>query len=356
MRNKKKVLFILPSLGAGGAEKVMSFVCKSLNYDLFEPKLIVLGFEKENVFDVSNISVTYLNKPRLLLAIPSLFKVIVSEKPNVVIGSIIHINVIMGFFTFFFPKIKFIGREASVVSKMNEFSGLNSQLKAVLIKTFYPRLNYIICQSEDMRNDFIQSFNLKLSKLVLIHNPITSIPKNTISKDENSKILNYVTVGRLSTEKGYLRIITGLSKITSYQFKYTIIGSGPQESEIKDLLEKYELTDKVKFIPFTSNVLEEISKNDYFLQGSFVEGFPNALLESCIAGTPIIAFKAPGGTKDIVVNEVNGFLLENENDFSDLLNNMKKLKAIDREQVRSSVINKFDSKKIIKQYEDLLIK
>ena len=71
-------------------------------------------------------------------------------------------------------------------------------------------------------------------------------------------------------------------------------------------------------------------------------------------GTPVIAFNAPGGTKDIVINGENGFLVENENDFSSLLNNLERLKSIDPNKVKLSVINKFNSEKILSQYEELL--
>lgn len=356
MQNRKKVLFILPCLGAGGAERVMSFVCENLDNKLFDTKLIVLGFQKDNVFNVENVAVTYLNKSRLLVAVPSLFKVIIKEKPSFVVGSIIHVNLMMGVFSIFLRKIKFIGREASVVSKMNEFSTFNSKIKAILIKLFYSRLTFLICQSEDMRKDFISTFDLKSSRLVLIHNPITFIPKeeSMYKSNSNSENFNFVTVGRLSEEKGYLRIIKGLSKIQNYSFTYCIIGSGPQEEQIKQLVEEYGLNDKVSFIPFTSNVLGELINKNYFIQGSYVEGFPNALLESCTVGTPVIAFNAPGGTKDIVINGENGFFVENENDFSSLLNNLERLKSIDRNKVKLSVINKFNSEKILSQYEELL--
>lgn len=346
---KKKILFVLPSLGAGGAERVLSFVCQQLDPNAFEVKLIVLGFKKEAVYNVDTIPVIYLNKPRLLLGIVTLFKVILKEKPAIVVSSIVHLNLMMGCFSLFLSKTKFIGREASVVSKMNEFSKFNSTLSTLLMKVFYPKLSAIICQSDDMRDDFIQTLKLNPSKLILIHNPITFLPTFEREKKMNSK-LNFVTVGRLSPEKGYLRIIDGLSKIDQYDFHYTIIGSGPQEELIREKLEKYKLTAKVTFIPFTSNVLEEVNRNDYFIQGSYVEGFPNAVLESCIVGTPVIAFDAPGGTKDIVTQGLNGFLAENEAEFASILKNIDQLKLIKSDSVKQSVISKFNSDAIIKQY------
>ena len=355
MQYKKKILFVLPSLCAGGAERVISFVAQQLNMGDFDVKLIVLGFKKDVVYNVDFIDVQYLNKDRLLTSVVALFRVILKEKPSIIVSTIGHVNIMMGLFSLMFKRIKFIGREASVVSKMNEFSKANSNIIYRLMKFFYPKLSAIICQSDDMKQDFVISFGLNPEKLFIIHNPITNsetIISNYIFKDK----VHFITVGRLSEEKGYLRIIEGLSKIKNYDFHYTIIGSGPQEGLIKGKLDKLQLNKKVTFISFTSRVLEEVSKNDYFLQGSFVEGFPNALLESCSVGTPVIAFKAPGGTKDIVINGKNGYLVEDELEFENLLNDISKLRSIDKKEVVNSVINKFKASVILKQYQDLFVK
>jgi len=352
MKSKRKILFILPSLCAGGAERVISFVSQNLNHNAYDVKLIVLGFKKDAVYIIDSINVQYLNKTRLLASITALFRILVEEKPYIVMSTICHVNIMMGIFTIFFPKIKFIGREASVVSKMNEFSKLNSKLSYSLIKYIYPRLSAIICQSEDMKNDFINVLGIESSKLVVINNPITN-SKIIVRNSSSSNKIHFITVGRLSEEKGYLRIIEGISMIRNYDFDYTIIGAGPLTAVIKENICKFNLTEKAIIIPYTSKVLEEVSKSDFFIQGSYVEGFPNTLLESCTVGTPVIAFKAPGGTKEIVINGINGFLVNDELDFISVLNDLNKLKSINRNEVRKSVMDKFDPEKILNQYEKL---
>jgi glycosyltransferase involved in cell wall biosynthesis len=236
MQFKKKILFIIPTLRAGGAERVISFVAKQLNSDIFDVKLIVIGFKKDAVYDVESLNVQYLDKSRLLTSVATLFRVIIKEKPSIVVSSIGHVNIMMGLFSLMFKSIKFIGREVSVVSKMNEFSKANSNIIYKLMKFFYPKLSAIICQSDDMKQDFVISLGLNPEKLFIIHNPITNsetIISNYIFKDK----VHFITVGRLSEEKGYLRIIEGLSKIKNYDFHYTIIGSGPQEGLIKGKLD-----------------------------------------------------------------------------------------------------------------------
>ncbi|MBB1489854.1 glycosyltransferase, partial [Oceanospirillum sp. D5] len=109
----------------------------------------------------------------------------------------------------------------------------------------------------------------------------------------------------------HLRIIKLLSKL-EFNFTYTIVGDGDQKEAVLNEAKKLGVLEKLVHIPFTKQVNQILSKNDMFLQGSFVEGFPNALLESCVAGIPVIAFDVPGGTKEIVEHGINGFLVKNE--------------------------------------------
>ena len=173
MQNRKKILFVLPSLCAGGTERVISFVAQQLNIGVFDVKLVVLGFEKDAVYNVDFIEVIYLNKNRLLTSVVALFWVIVKEKPSIVVSSIGHVNIMMALFSLMLKKIRFIGREASVVSKMNEFSKPKMKIIYKLTKLFYPKLSVIICQSDDMRQDLVISLGLNPEKLLVIHNPIT---------------------------------------------------------------------------------------------------------------------------------------------------------------------------------------
>jgi glycosyltransferase involved in cell wall biosynthesis len=91
------------------------------------------------------------------------------------------------------------------------------------------------------------------------------------------------------------------------------------------------------------------------LQGSYAEGFPNALLESCSVGTPVVAFEAPGGTKEIIQNGINGYLVKNEEELLSLLTNLELILKIKREEVIKSVAQKFDKETILNQYETLFL-
>jgi hypothetical protein len=66
MEKKIKILFILPSLRAGGAERVVSFIAQNLNTTKFSPVLLIIGYEKDAAFSIEDIETHFLNKSRVL--------------------------------------------------------------------------------------------------------------------------------------------------------------------------------------------------------------------------------------------------------------------------------------------------
>ena len=171
--------------------------------------------------------------------------------------------------------------------------------------------------------------------------------------DNIDNLTKLITIGRLSKEKGHERLLDILSKV-EFPFQYTIVGTGPEEHLINRKIDDLGLNDKITLIPFTDKIGDILGSHDIFLQGSYVEGFPNAILESCVVGTPVVAFDCPGGTREIIEEDINGYLAKNNEDF------LKKLTKINNrrwkpEDIRNSVIYKFNKQKILSQYEELLI-
>ncbi len=346
---KIKLVFITPNLSAGGAEKVMSFLAQNINPTTFNVKLLVLGFENDTVYNTAGVETIYLNHAHVREAFISLIKIFRAEKPQIVIGSITHLNSTLGLISYLFPKIVFVGRQAGI-SKIASDHSIN---KANYIYNFLmyiglKKLNYVICQSADMLQDCMKEFGIKEKKLKIIRNPITDNFKvKTTNNIDTTNIHRFITVGRLVPIKGHERILEVLSNL-KLPFTYTIIGAGPKKNVILEKVDSLGLKDKVTFITFTREVSKYLSHSDFFLQGSFSEGFPNALLESCAVGTPVIAFNAPGGTGEIVENGINGFIVKDQEEFLDRLNN---LEFFDPQKVSESVYKKFAKEIILNEYE-----
>ncbi|MEX0314820.1 MAG: glycosyltransferase [Allomuricauda sp.] len=347
---KIKALFILPNLHAGGAERVFSFVSQNLDKTKFIPEMLVIGSDENVAYDVSGIKVTYLNKDRVLSGTHLIIEHILKSKPDVVLSSVDHMNVLMGVIAPLFIKTKFIIRVASVLSKLRSFSKKN-KIHQLVGNLSTRTIDRVICQSSDMAKDYIHLHPNIESKIRIIGNPITFDVPNVIPSKKLSESKEFITVGRLSPEKGHLRLLEILKNI-KYEYHYTIVGEGPQEQMIKQKVKEYGLEQNTTFIPFTKNVSKYLLKSDYFLQGSYVEGFPNALLESCSHGIPVIAFNAPGGTKEIIVPNLNGILAENEEMFQKTLEDLNF--SWNAQEIKNSVYEKYSKEQIINQYENLI--
>ena len=355
-KQKIKITFVIPSLAAGGAERILSFVAQNINKNTFQPTLLVVGFEKDTVYDVSDLDVIYLNKTRVLKAVLAIAKHFRTQKPQIVVSSIFHLNTIIAYLSICFPKIKFAAREANVLSVLAQHDKSNrlNFSKKFIVKA-YKLVDCLICQSKDMQQDMMANYGVAESKTALINNPITFNAKPKTETRDPNKALQIITVGRLSKEKGHERIIEVLSNL-DFPFHYFMIGDGNEKENIVKLIRDKGIENQVTQIDYTKNVEDYLRKSDIFLLGSYSEGFPNALIESCVVGTPVIAFKAPGGINEIIETGKNGFIV---NTVEECINELTKLNtnfSFSPKTVNQIVVNNFNSKKIINQYEELFIK
>jgi len=124
-----------------------------------------------------------------------------------------------------------------------------------------------------------------------------------------------LTVGRISHEKGYDRLIEVLSmiKLKMNGWEMKIFGNGVLESQLKDLINENNLSEFISINNPVVNIQSEYIKASIYLMTSRFEAFPMVLLEAMSCGLPVIAYDCPDGPREIIQDGVNGFLIENGN-------------------------------------------
>jgi glycosyltransferase involved in cell wall biosynthesis len=120
------------------------------------------------------------------------------------------------------------------------------------------------------------------------------------------------------------------------------------------MVENMGLKNKVKFLGYSKSIPVLLAQADYFLQGSFYEGFPNALLEAGAQGLPVIAYDCPGGTKEIIEDGINGFLVDNEDMFLDRIHSALKLNW-NAFGIRTHIQKHFGLESIMSKYEQMIL-
>ncbi len=353
---KTKILFITGAMRGGGAEKVLSTVVSNLDRDKFDIALALLKKEGKYLKEInSEIKIIDLNSYRLRNSLYKIYKLIKNEKPDIVFSTLGHINIFILMVRIFLPKnIKYILREAGIVSKQNQYEKFPKIFNYLYLR-FYPKCDRIIAQSHYMKNDLISNYGIKEENIVVINNPVKSSNTEYKTKNNTDK-LKLLFVGRFTHEKGSDLLIESIRELKSIDYELNILGDGPLKKDIIRLVKQYGLSDKVIFHGEVNNPLDYMKNATLLLLTSRNEGFPNVLLEAGSCGLPFVAFDSPGGIGEIVLDGINGFLVTpfDTVEFADLI-----MKAhhynFDHKRIIEMTHKSYNVDTIIKQYEEVLL-
>jgi len=344
---KPKVIFITPTLGKGGAEKNIKFLVENLNKD-YDIILIIQG---SSDYKCSSAKVFILNKKRFIFSVIKILGLIKKENPDIIFSSSFHVNLFLGAFKFFRSKTTTIARETNIPSQRFKYS--KTIVPLFLKKYFLLKNDIIICQSNDMFEDFIKYYSVDKNNnsLHIINNPIIRKSNNF----NQNKLLdnNLISIGSLTPKKGYERVFNNLKGL-NLDYKYNIIGTGNQLNHLKKLVYDLELDNKISFLGIKNDVYPLLIKSKLFILGSYIEGFPNVILESLSVGIPCIVFKdSLGGHKEIIIDGFNGYICSDKMDFQNkILLSLKR--KWDCSSIISDVYERFNKDKILNQYKKII--
>jgi glycosyltransferase involved in cell wall biosynthesis len=109
-------------------------------------------------------------------------------------------------------------------------------------------------------------------------------------------------VGRLIDTKRVCDAVAALGLLGSdTSAKLVIAGDGPERGALAEEVSSRELSKRVVFAGQRKDVADLLQAADMFVFPSETEGLPNALIEACLAGLPVVACRV-GGVVDLVEN------------------------------------------------------
>jgi glycosyltransferase involved in cell wall biosynthesis len=133
--------------------------------------------------------------------------------------------------------------------------------------------------------------------------------RTELALPEEAYVIGVVT--RLVKIKGMEFIIGAMPRIleNNPMARLVIVGTGPEEADLKQLVVKLGLKEKVIFAGFRDDVGSCLSSFDSFVSASLSEGLGLNVLEAMAASIPVVATKV-GGILDFVKDRENGLLVE----------------------------------------------
>lgn len=326
----------------GGGEYVFSLIAKKLAENDSKVYVITNKITKEDYKEHKNIKVIFIpptleykgglppgfldNLRYSINAIRQGLKIIKNEKIDIIhsnnfapalAGAILSSLTLKPHITTVHDVFSLCGREywkrwgaQSDVSRLNVW--LAPFFEKLMIKL---KCDCIHTVSEATREDLIK-FGAK-KPIHVIHNAIETNTTNSTSPNP----LQFVYVGRLVFYKNLEVVIKAIeiTKKTELGIKLVIIGSGPHENFLKDLVRKLSLEQNIEFKGYVSSQEKSrlIAESRALVFPSLCEGFGLVILEAFDQSRPVLVSNIKP-MSDIVSHEENGFVLDpyNENQWA----------------------------------------
>ena len=143
--------------------------------------------------------------------------------------------------------------------------------------------------------------HLQDGNIVIIPNPlIYSRGAGRLSTLANNTI---IFVGRLSYEKGVMRLLRIWNRISCAlpKYKLLIYGEGDAKSDMETYIRDCHITG-VKFMGFSDELERVYTNADLLCMTSDTEGFGMVLIEAMYYGVPCISFDCPVSPKEIIAD------------------------------------------------------
>ena len=197
------------------------------------------------------------------------------------------------------------------------------------------------------------------------HKSVAIIPNflpniSNLNTNYSQKVV--VSVGRLSKEKGFLRLIDIWKLIQDSKefkdWKLHIVGDGGLKEKIENKIKDLNLTNSIILKPFTKDVESEYLSASIYAMTSHFEGLPMVLIEAQSYALPTISFDIATGPSDIIENDKSGYLIEdnNLNEYATKLKTLMRdenLRAKMGAKSKEIVKSKFSKEVVMKQWMEL---
>jgi glycosyltransferase involved in cell wall biosynthesis len=317
-----KVLFNLPALYGGGAERGVLNVMGNLDRTLFRPDLFLM--KRDGVYwneipkDVTVFCGTDKLRVRRAFAAVARRYCAIARSYDVLVGGL---ELESTYLAWLAGKIWNKPVVGWVHVALGEYLKGQPRWHRPAVAYVYPRLDKIVCQAlgsvDSLRE--VASFTSKQMRVMSYPFDSQIVQREALAADppwadDSDKRPVVVACGRLNFQKGFDVLIRAhkLVRAAGLEHRLCILGEGPLRSELASLIARMNVSDTVMMPGFLQNPFAAIRHASAFVLSSRFEGLPHVILEALALGTPVVATDCPSGPAEILENGRYGILVPTE--------------------------------------------
>lgn len=350
--NKKNLLFVIPSLSAGGGEKSLVNLLTQIDYDKYNVDLLL--FHKKGLF--LNLLPNQVN----IIEISGNFKIFKQSLRFAVLKFIRSCQFRLAYGRFIFTlknkllsdtskaeqftwkyqreSMNILEKEYDAAIGFLEKSSIyfvidkvqskrkigwihtnysNSGMDSSFDHPYFNKLDKIVTVSRECAASLIENFNGITEKVKVIYNIVSPNLIHKLSDVEVSFFssaqdeVTIITVARLSNEKGIDIAINACELLVDKGFnvKWYVIGEGIERTKLEEMIKKKELENQFILLGLRENPYPYLKKADIYVQPSRYEGKSIAIDEAKILNKPIIVTNYETA-KEQITNNATGLIVE----------------------------------------------
>lgn len=363
MTQQKNILFIIDSLGGGGAERVLLTLSRTLHNQ--GHRIVVLSVQNFNEYEIdfdiqlltldftkNNFERTYKKYARRLRRLVNsleaehgIFDLIVSNLQ--ISNRLIRFSGLHNFFM--------CVHSALSPGSLGERRGLRRHIKKKRLQKLFAGQN-IITVAQAMKTDLEQVINIKARSIRVIYNPVDFKLIRSLACEPNPfhNEQYIICVARLTGFKRHDRLLQAYA-MSNLPQKLLLLGDGPLRSDLENLACELGIRDRVIFAGFHRNPYPIIKGSILSVLSSDYEGLGMGIIESLALNVPVVSTDCISGPREILVGDLARFLVPVD-DIDALCHKM--YQAVKESTgpgvyIDPTTLEKFDARRVANQYLDL---
>jgi glycosyltransferase involved in cell wall biosynthesis len=312
-----RALFVIPTLGLGGAELALRAVLQRLDRDAFEPRLCVLQPATAGVSVPGDVPVTELSRrsrwsfPRVVLELAGAIR---RHAPEVVIGysGTANFAVLLAARLLRRRPAILVTEHIAPAQMYRSVEEPYGWIKELLIRALYRSADAVVAVSYGVASELEREYGLAEGRIGVAHTPVEIERLRDLAGEppslwpERGPVV--VSVSRLTPQKNVALLLRALARLPrARQVSAVIVGAGSERPLLERLARELEV--RVLFTGPDANPYRYMARADAFVLSSDFEGFGVVLVEALSLGVPVVSTDCPSGPREILDSGEHGVLV-----------------------------------------------
>jgi glycosyltransferase involved in cell wall biosynthesis len=292
-----KLLFYVPSLAGGGAERLLAQLATGLMQRGHEIIFLVDTESSENAaFLDARVRQVQLG-PNHLANILALRRLIREMRPDASLSALCGQNLKHMLAAILAGRLSHAAQ-----SYHGFFEGeprLLSRLSYLLTPLSSRLMAKTVCVSDTLRQELVRRFHASPQRTIRIYNGVQNIAGTAATARPRDKANPIVLAcGRLSPDKNYPLLVRAFARMKDANARLVILGEGPERGRIEAEIARLDLEGRVS-LPGYADPAPWYEKASCFAMSSSRETFGLVIVEALAAGLPVVT-TASGGPDEIL--------------------------------------------------------